>query len=358
MSKEKLLRLAQKNPEIKSQIIEALKGAVANKRASASHTADSAAFAAWAKMSNPTGMSEKEVMEYLVAQGVTITPKGETAVARKTGKLEVGEIVHIDLSKCLEPRNKKNCELLARTPENQQFCMVVEIREPRDLTEMCTIVVSPLNTTTGKPVSKKFEFVAVYPKRIAKLTKDLEKAQAKNDQDKVQTILGQLRDKSLEPHNGHGIYRAGFKNLASYQTYLENLSNEDVSEEFIIVYDRAGDLPTPAFRKQFVEKANKDRTRQTLLEGKFDDLVEGGLASYANVYYEGEIGKAGFAKKDGTMYFMLNAGGAGYTSISPAKGKVFFIAKASEMPSEAEWTQDLRQRMAAVVESHIGELLK
>ena len=67
--REQLLKLAQKDPVLKAKLIEILK---TDKLASALNTDDAAAFAAWAKMSNPQGMSVNEVISYLTQAGVKI----------------------------------------------------------------------------------------------------------------------------------------------------------------------------------------------------------------------------------------------------------------------------------------------
>jgi hypothetical protein len=344
---KELLRLAKQDPELKTRILAILK---ASKQASLS-TDDSAAFSAWCKMSNPNGMSEAEVLKYLAKNGVSISQPGETAVVRKKGPIEVGEIVKIDTSKCLHPDNKKNCGKLEHTPEVPLCNVVVDVICPADLNEFCTIKISPIDLETGRVSSKKFEFTAVYPKRITGLTKKLEKAQG--DQNKVDVVLKELRNKSLTPHDGVGIYRTGFSSLNSYQKFLETPPTPKAP--FVLVYERGGKLPVPQMRKQYIDKANVDRTRQTLQFGDFDDLVDGGIDAYANIYYEGDVTKAGYGKKDGAFYFMMVAEGQGFTAISPSKGTVYYIAKASEMPSQAEWQEDLRERLKAVVEAHLRE---
>lgn len=349
--REQLLKLAKKDPAFKAKLINLLK---TDKIATALNTDDAAAFAAWAKMSNPQGMSVNEVKSYLASAGVKIRQPGEKAPAKKRGPLDVGEIVYVDPSKCIHPDNKRNCGVLEHTPDNEQFCIVVARIEPADLRELCIYQLCPIDTTTGRVGSKKFEFKAVMPARgIGGLTKKLEKAEAKGDTNAVNKILADMREKALAPHNGHGIYRAKFKNLRHYQ---KAISQPKVGN-FVMVYERGGKLPVPAIRKQYAEKSNVDRTRQTLLSGEFDDLVEGGLADYGKIYYEGEMKGAGHRQEDEAFYFSIDTVSQGYTNANPSVGTVYYIAKASEMPSEREWKDDLRARLKAVVEEHLRQSL-
>ena len=352
-TREKLLKKAKNDPEFKARLISSLKGEQ-NKTATSLNTDDAAAFAAWAKMSNPQGMSVNEVISYLTQAGVKIRQPGEAGPVAKRGPLDVGEIVLVDPSKCIHPENKKNCGILEHTADNNQFCIVVKRTEPADLRELCTYQLSPIDTATGQVGRKKFEFKAVMPVRgIGGLTKKLEKAEAKGDTTAVNRILGEMREKALAPHNGHGIYRAPFSDISHYQRVLSTPKMGD----FVMVYERGGKLPVPAIRSQYAEKSNKDRTRQTLLSGDFDDLVEGGLASYGKIYYEGEMKGAGYTKKDESFYFKIDTVSQGYTAANPSVGTVYYIAKASDLPSEREWKADLRQRFQAIVEEHLEDLL-
>jgi len=344
--REQLLKLAQKDPVLKAKLIEILK---TDKLASALNTDDAAAFAAWAKMSNPQGMSVNEVISYLTQAGVKIRQQGEAAPIKKRGPLDVGEIVKVDPSKCIHPDNKRNCGVLEHTPDNEQYCYVVARIEPADLRELCIYQVSPIDTKTGKVGSKKFEFKAVMPARgISSLAKKLEKAEAKGDTTACDRILGEMREKALAPHNGHGLYRASFKSLDQYKKVISQPKVGD----FVMVYERGGKLPVPEIRKQYAEKSNADRTRQTLLSGEFDDLVEGGLANYGKIYYEGALKGAGYSKK-GEFYFLLDTVSQGFTNANPSVGTVYYIAKASDLPSDREWKDDLRARLQAVVEEHL-----
>ncbi len=349
--REQLLKLAKKDPAFKAKLIDLLK---TDKIATALNTEDAAAFAAWAKMSNPQGMSANEVKSYLASAGVKIRQPGQSGPAKKSGPLDIGEIVLVDPSKCIHPENKRNCGVLEHTADNEQYCIVVARIEPADLRELCIYQLSPINATTGKVGSKKFEFKAVMPARgIGGLTKKLEKAEAKGDTTQVDKLLGDMRVKALAPHNGHGIYRAKFRDLKHYQKYI----SQPRVGNFVMVYERGGKLPVPAIRSQYAEKSNVDRTRQTLLEGEFDDLVEGGLANYGKIYYEGEMKGAGHRKEDEAFYFSMETVSQGYTNANPSVGTVYYIAKASEMPSAREWKDDLRARLKAVVEEHLRQSL-
>ena len=99
-------------------------------------TNDPAAFAAWGKLSNPTGMTASEVKSYLSSEGIFINPKGSVKTQRKWLP-EVGEVVKVDGKKCTHPQNVKNCGLLTHTPDNPVYCVILEITRPEDLREDC-----------------------------------------------------------------------------------------------------------------------------------------------------------------------------------------------------------------------------
>lgn len=399
--KAKLLRKASQDPDFKARLINSLREAV-GKTAGASHTTDSAAFAAWAKMSNPNPMSEQDVIKYLVSNGVSIKERGEAVMSKVSGPLKEGEIVKVDPHKCLSPENKRVCGILAHDPDTEFFCIVKRVIEPADINSRCTIEVCALSNEDGSVDSKVHQFEAVTPIKISGITKAIDGANkaidkaevgiAKEEQsiEQLRTLMSQLdpsdrkfksaekkiatseakiakhrekilasegkidvqkvalRMRCLEPNDQLGLYRTGFKSLASFQHFVEN--PPPPAKDFIIVYNRGGRLPTPALRKQFIDSSNASRTRQTLMSGQFDELVEGGLASYANTYYEGQITVAGYSKKEDQFYFVLKANDRSFTSISPAVGELFFIATVDDLPSDGEWTNDLKARLEAEVE--------
>jgi hypothetical protein len=400
----KLVRKAKQDSDFKERLVNSLREVV-GKTASANHTADSAAFSAWAKMSNPTKMSEQDVIKYLVSNGVSIKERGEAVMSKVSGTLKEGEIVKVDPHKCLSPENRRVCGILAHDPDTEFFCIIKRVVEPADINSRCTVEVCALSNEDGSVNSKVHQFEAVTPikvsgimkaidgagknidkaevaiakeqksietetsiissldpsdskdakkierseKKIATSEAKIEKARAKifENTGKIDVQKVALRMKCLEPNDQLGLYRTGFKSLASFQNFVEN--PPPPAKDFIIVYNRGGRLPTPALRKQFIDKSNASRTRQTLMSGQFDELVEGGLAGYANTYYEGQITTAGYSK-DGNFYFVLKANDRSFTSISPEVGELFYIATTTDLPSDEEWATDLKARLEAEVE--------
>ena len=61
---------------------------------------------------------------------------------------------------------------------------------------------------------------------------------------------------------------------------------------------------------------------------------------------------AGYSKSD-EFYFLLDTVSQGFTNANPTVGTVYYIAKASDLPSDREWKDDLRDRLKAVVEEHL-----
>jgi len=335
-----VIRLANENPDIRPFLIPILKGeghtASVDKSAS---PADTGAFACWAILSNPIGMTENNVKSALVSNGVSIKEPAADIPSAVRGPLSVGEIVLVDASKCVNPTNKKNCEALGFNPANPVYFIVKDVICPEDMDEKCTVVISPL--LDGKVGSRTFNFEAALPTRIAGLLKDLERATKKGDLDKVLEVKRELREKSLTPHDGLGIYRSGFKNLAAYQKYLAMFEGQT---KFVVVYERGGSAPTPAIRKDFVSTSVGARTRKTQMLGEFADIIDH-VEAFSSRYYIGPI-KYGMTGKDGSLYFAMDTKlSAGTdTFFSPSKGKVYFIAPLSELPST--WGEDLRARLA------------
>ncbi len=349
--RKKVIHLANTKPELRPFLIPLLKGAsldevLSNKIAlnkEASPT-DTGAFAAWAILSNPTGMTETEVKKSLTTHGVSIKEPtdGGPAISSKRGPLEVGEIVLVDASKCVNPNNKKNCEALGFNPATPVYLIVKDVICPAELTALCTVVLSPI--LDGKVSSKVFNFEASYPTRIAGLTKDLEKATKKGDVAKIQEIQTELREKSLTPHDGLGIYRTGYKNLSTYLKYLEMF---EAQTKFVVVYERVGTAPIPAIRRDFVDTSVSARTRQTEIYGEFSDIIDH-VESFSSRYYIGPV-KYGAMSREGKLFFAMDTklSTGSDTFFSPDKGTVYFMAPLSDLPSN--WQSDLRARLADLV---------
>lgn len=330
--RNKLLKVASKHPE--------LRGAILDKIASADD--DSAAFAAWAILSNPTGVTESEVKQALAKNGIAIKPPVEemgAPVRSRSGALEEGEIVLVDGSKCTNPNNSRLCAHLAYTPANPVYFLVQKVVYPEDIDAMCSVVISPIDED-GDVSSSTFIFEAAYPTRIAGLTKSIEKAEKKGDLAAVLDLKRELREKSVTPHDGLGLYRTGFGSLASYKKYLDLFES---STKFVVVYERAGKAPVPALRKDFTSSHVVKTTQHTRVFGEFRDVIDD-LISYASRFYAGPM-KFGAHNKDGELYFAMDTKRSrGVDSMmNPSKGKVYFIAPVSDIPKN--WKEDLRARL-------------
>ena len=311
-------------------------------------TDDPAAFAAWARTASPTAITEKGAINYLTSKGVYITPKDVVRKKAKRGPLEVGEIVRVEGTKCTHPQNTANCKKLSFSLENPIYCVVLNIFKPEDLKENCTIEIAPISRE-GR-VGNKFQFTAVYPTKIAGLQKKLERAEKKGDLNLQKDILSNLRDKSLSPHDGVGLYRS-YKDKSSY---MEAMTPKSVTT-FAIVYDRGGNTPAPKARKDLTRDMLAQRKKKTSLYGNFSDLMDGDLADYSVLYYEGEIVSAGYNKK-GDFYFRINErGGRGFTSINPSVGKLYYISSERDMPSERAWMEEFKERLSDIVNYEVSD---
>jgi hypothetical protein len=336
--REKLIVLARENPELRERILTKI----------ASADDDAAAFATWAILSNPTAMTETEVKQVLAKAGVNIKPPmeegGEAPSRGKTGALEVGEIVLVDGSKCTNPNNQKLCAQLSYSPTSPVYFLVKSVMYPEDIDALCSVVVSPIDAD-GEPSSHTFIFEAAYPTRIAGLTKSIEKAEKKGDLATVLSLKQELREKSVSPHEGLGLYRTGFSSLASYKKYLDLFES---STKFIVVYERGGKAPTPTLRSGFISSHVQRTTQQTRVFGEFRDVIDD-LISYASRFYTGPI-KFGAHNSEGALYFSMDTKRSrGVDSMmSPSKGKVYYIAPVSDLPKK--WKEDLRARLADLAE--------
>lgn len=305
---------------------------------------DAPAFAAWAILSNPTGMTEDDVKKVLVSSGIEIKPpasQGGQVRSTTSGPLQVGEIVIVDGAKCTNPNNARHCKALSFTPQNPIYFVVKDVIRPEDLNAKCSIVISPLGAK-GKPTAKTFIFEADYPTRIAGLTKKIQSAQKKGDTAKEEALLIELRDKSVSPHAGLGLYRSGFSSVRTFQKYLKEYES---STMFVVVYERSSTTPIPALRRDFVSDYSARSVQQAVNFGDFDDVIDD-LSDYASRFYEAPI-PFGATSESGSLYFGMDTRRTrGSNSImSPSKGKVYFIAPISALPSEATWKQDLKDRL-------------
>jgi hypothetical protein len=166
MNQEQILRLAQKDPTLKAKLINILKGS--EKKASRGDY-DSAAFAAWAKMTNPQGMSENEAKAVLTSAGLTIKPpvEAEFKKVRKERKpLSQGMVVRVDKHNCNAKENQALCAKLHTNPENEIFYQIVRLNEPRDLRENCSFEISQLTLPQVKLALRDTLFVAFYHKEV------------------------------------------------------------------------------------------------------------------------------------------------------------------------------------------------
>lgn len=350
--REQLLKLAQKDPAFKAKLINILRGET--KQASRGDY-DSAAFAAWAKMTNPQGMSDNEVKAVLTSAGLVIKPPvpdelKKLKVERKP--LSVGMVVRVDRHNCTAKENESLCAKLHTSPENEIYYQIIKLNEPRDLRENCTFEISPIDPTTGAVGSKKYTFTCVLPQSgTKKLLADLDKAEASGNPSAIEQAQKAIRTKTQFGSSTLGLYKA-YSDILSYKK--DKYIGFDKPEMFVAVYEQGSNLPTPETRKEFNAATNKEQTKETLIFGEFDDLIEG-LENYNAIFYQGLCVGGAHHKKNDYFYTKIKDESRGWTNITPSMGKILWFGKASDMPTN--WKDDLRARLKAVVEEHLRESL-
>ena len=114
---------------------------------------------------------------------------------------------------------------------------------------------------------------------------------------------------------------------------------------FVVVYERSSTTPVPSLRRDFVADYSARSIQQSINFGEFDEAIDD-LGDYASRFYEAPI-PFGATSEKGSLYFGMDTRRTrGSNSImSPSKGKVYYIAPISALPSEATWKQDLRERL-------------
>ena len=346
--REQILKIAKKDPVFKAKIIEVLKSASRGDH-------DSAAFAAWAKMTNPQGMSENEAKAVLTSAGLNIKPPVPKELKnQKTPRkpLQVGQVVSVNKHKCNADQNQRNCDRLHTSPENDVYYQIVKLNEPRDLRENCSFEISPIDPTNGKVSSKKFTFCCVLPQRgTKKLLKELQDAEASGNARAIEDAQMKIRVKTQFGGATLGLFSA-YRDLESYKR--SKYIGYDRPEAFVAVYERGTSLPTPETRKEFNQATNKEQTRQTVVFGEFDDLIES-LENYNAIYYEGVCTGGAHHKKDDYFYAKFKDEERGWTNLTPSLGKILWMGKKSDIPRN--WKEDLRARLKAVIEEHLRESL-
>ena len=346
--REQLLKIAKKDPVLKAKIIEVLKSASRGDN-------DSAAFAAWAKMTNPQGMSENEAKAVLTSAGLSIKPPVPKELKREKVSrkpLQVGQIVSVNKHKCNAEQNREKCEDLHTSPDHEIYYEIMELDEPRDLRENCTFEISPIDPTTGKVGRARHKFCCVLPQRgTKKLLKDLQDAEASGNARAIEDAQKAIRVKTQFGGQALGLFSA-YRDLESYKK--AKYIGYDRPEAFIAVYERGTSLPTPETRKEFNKATNKEQTKRTVVFGEFADLIEG-LESYNAIYYEGVCTGGAHHKKDDYFYAKFKDEERGWTNLTPSLGKILWMGKKSDIPRN--WKEDLRARLKAVVEEHLRESL-
>ena len=329
---KKFLKLATKNPKLKDQLIQAIKNAGFS-------TSDTGAFALWAKLSNRKGMTENDVLKYLSKKGIRVKPKGEKR-SKKKGPLEINEVVKVDPYNCVSKENKQNCAELKFSKDEPQFCLVQNIERPENVKDTCTVTLQKINNVTGKVEPQKYEFKAIDPVRCKKYYTAISKAEKKADLQLIEKSYLDLRNYCLTPNSSLGIYRASFRDLASYQKSL----TAPPPQKFILVY-KAGKPtrdPEPSMRKDFSDRIREEKMLDTSTSGTLPDLPN--LEAYMETYYEGIITGAGYKSGDETFYFTLMVNNK-WLSVNVDLGNVYFIGTPSELPNENDWKRDLLERL-------------
>ena len=351
MDTKEIMRLAKQDPELRAKVIEVLKEASRGQD-------DAAAFAAWCKMTNPMGISPQKAHEMLEDCGIPVQapiPKSQqTKKARSP--LQVGNIVELSLTGKCSDKNRAKCAELSHSGELKIYYKITKIKLTEDLRDDPEIVVKSIDGSTGRVVyGDEHTFYGVVPARSQnKQNKLVKQATDSGDPKKLETALRVMREMKMMGSAQLGMTKKYPSEKQWADSNLVTAVPLRRGVEIVCIYERGMDTPTPEYRKSHIRDTNKQQVRETVMRGEFRDLIDS-LDAYNGIYYEGDVTSAAHGKRaPQNLYFRIKDLGRGFTTISPAVGKLYWIGKKSDMPRN--WKTDLRERLKAVVEDHLKGL--
>jgi hypothetical protein len=321
---------------------------------------DNAEFSAYCVLRSELGgenpYSESTMETMLAKLGVPYkAPKSEGGKGRSVtrGKLNVGEVVIVRSEKCKHELNQQNCKRLNFSYDNPRYFVVESIVFPSNPDDHPIIKIKELDET-GRSTGSVYDFYAVPPSRgtsgLVKTIKQQEKYELEGSkrfsEQKLAEAKQKLDDKALEPHEGHGLYRAGFGDQKYFQRYLAEFNSR---EKFEVVYQRGLDTVTPSFRTSFTENVRAEALTTMIESGEveaMDLLDEASIRKYVSFHFIAPI--PFFSKNEQTSqsYALVDTKvqRGSSTFINPSIGKIYYIGKVGQRPNG--WREALQEMLA------------
>lgn len=319
---------------------------------------DNLEFAAYCILRSEVGgnetYSESTMTSILTDLGVPYRPPVEGGSSRSVtrGPLQVGEIVKVLGEKCTHELNSNLCRSrkISFSPENPKYFVVKSITHPREEDGGYPVIKISEIGDDGRQSSTSYDFYAVPQTKgtkglVTKINKQIEYMESgskRYNEGTLKKLREDLSSKSLEPHDGHGLYRAGWRTLKGFADYLESFKSQ---EQFEIVYKRGLDNEVPEYRSEFTEHfSDWNDLSQAIRDEDLDVeqlLDPQTLRRYGKMYYRAPISFFGDSKKGekfAQIDTRLQRGSA--STINPNVGKIFYIGKVGQRPSG--WREALK----------------
>lgn len=321
---------------------------------------DNAEFAAYCVLRSELGgenpYTESTMETILTKLGVPYRPPTSEGGKKRSitrGKLNVGEVVIVRAEKCSHELNVRNCRALNYSVDNPVFFMVESIVLPSNPDDHPIIKVKELDEM-GQQGTKTYDFYAVPPARgtkkyvdeIAKQERYEAEGSKRFNAKKLADAKEALDNKALEPHDGHGLYRAGYGDVKYFQRYLAEFNSR---EKFEVVYQRGLEDTPPRFRTSFTQQVQAEALKEMIETETVevtDLLDDDSIRKYASFHFMAPISFFGKNEKTNASYAKVDTrlSRGSDTFISPTVGKVFYIGKVGQRPSG--WKDHLTQLLA------------
>ena len=328
---------------------------------------DNLEFAAYCILRSEVGgdepYSESTMTSILTDNGVPYRPPVEGGSSRSVtrGPLQVGEIVKVLGEKCTHELNSNLCRnrKITFSPSNPKYFVVMSITHPREEDGGYPVIKIAEIDDNGSRKSVTYDFYAVPPAKgtkgivdkIAKQIGYMEQGSKRYNEGTLKRLREDLALKSLEPHDGHGLYRAGWRTIEQFANYLESFKSQ---EQFEIIYKRGLDNEVPEYRSEFTEHfsdwndlAQAIRDENVEMEQLLDQQT---LRRYGKMYYRAPIsyfGDSAKGEKFAQIDTRLQRGTA--STINPSVGKIFYIGKVGQRPSG--WREALKDLLSEQAEN-------
>lgn len=326
---------------------------------------------------------ESLMTSILTTNGVPYRPPVDgSGSSRKVtrGPLQVGEVVKVLGRKCTHELNSNNCRnrKLAFSQDNPKYFVITDIRgdSSRDSKGYPVFVLQglvtyqeemhPDNQARGNSMklegeldsSANYIFHAVPPSKGTKtiLTK-IEKQMSymasgskRYNEGTLNSLKEELASKALEPHDGHGLYRAGYRSLEHFQKSLAKFRK---AQQFEIVYKRGLENEVPEYRAGFVDMYSDAMELAEAIQNEeleVDQLLDDdSLRRYGMMHYQAPIPYFGDTKK-GEKFAQVDTRitRGTYATINPNVGKIYYIGKVGQRPNG--WKDALKDLLSEQAE--------